>query len=579
MNLRIKALAIIGATMATLWLALGLILAALNLQGFSELEREDMERQVLRAERSLRAELSRIGSIAGDWAPWDESYRFLRGENPGFVADNLSEAGMANLRISMIAFLDNGGRVAWSRGFDLSTGMVVAAPSGFGPFWEGDALLAYRDVRDGTDGILPLAGGSLLLVASRPVTTSDFQAPVIGRLVMGLAIDEHEIARLSEQTDLAMSIVRLDSAGAARSLPEAASLVANPERTLVKPIDTKNIAGYRLIRDLYGRPAAVLRVNMARKIHEVGSANLVNSLLALGVVGLVASLLVARMIDRLVLKRLSRLSADMGRIGLKRDFGARVEVEGDDELSALEIATNLALSELEAGALSLEASLAEKDLLLREIHHRVKNNLQVVSSLLNLQAAGLSDARALAAIRESQGRIRSMALIHELLYRDEEKLDLASVDFLEYLGHLADYLANLYHAASEKVRILVSGEGIRLNADLATDCGLVASELISNAYRHAFPDGAEGKVAVSLRRDGPDGAILAVADDGVGMPAGLPVDSCADGGGNEGTQSGTTGLRLAHLIAEQMGARLEFSPTQGGGCTAELAFKILATRT
>jgi two-component sensor histidine kinase/sensor domain CHASE-containing protein len=577
LNLRIKALAIIGATMATLWLALGIILAVLNVQGFSRLEREDMERQVSRAEWSLRAELSRIGSIAGDWAPWDEAYRFIRGENPGFVADNLSEAGMANLRISLIAFIDLEGRIVWSRGFDLSTGMVIPAPAGFGPFWAGDALLPHGDARRGAGGFLSLPGDGLMLVASRPITSSDFKAPVAGSLVMGLAVDEYEIARLSEQAGLAMAVVPFGPGGAGQAPAEASSLVADPDRFLVKAIDRKNVAGYRLVRDLYGQPAALLRVILPREIHVVGSANLANSLLALGVAGLVASLLVALMVDRLVLKRLSRLSADMGRIGSTRDFGARVEVEGDDELSILESATNLALSELEAGARSLEASLAEKDLLVREIHHRVKNNLQVVSSLLNLQAAGLSDDNALAAIRGSQGRIRSMALIHELLYRDEAKTDLTSVGFLDYLGHLAGYLADLYHAGPDKVRISVSGDEVRLDADLATDCGLIASELISNALRHAFPGEARGRLDISLRRDG-RAAILEVADDGVGLSAGAMAHIAADEGREGSARSGTTGLRLVHLIAEQMGSRLEFSPTRGGGCTAHLAFKPVAAR-
>jgi two-component sensor histidine kinase/sensor domain CHASE-containing protein len=569
LNLRIKALAIIGATMATLWLALGVILAVLNLQGFSRLEREDMERQVSRAERSLQAELSRLGSIAGDWAPWDESYRFIRGEDPAFVADNLSGTGLANLRISLIAFVDLQGRIVWSRGFDLSTGMVIAAPSGFGPFRAGDALLSHGDKRWGADGFLSLPGDGLMLVASRPVTSSDFEAPVAGSLVMGFAVDEHAMARLSEQTDLAMSLVRLDPAGAGQVPAELSPLIANPGRSLVRPLDRKTMAGYRLIRDLYGRPAAILRVTVPRQIHEVGSANLANGLLALGVVGLIASLLVALMIDRLVLRRLSRLSADMGRIGSTRDFGARVEVEGDDELSALESATNLALSELEAGARSLEASLAEKDLLLREIHHRVKNNLQVVSSLLSLQAAGLSDAKALAAVRESQGRIRSMALIHELLYRDEGSLDLSRIDFLDYLVHLADYLADLHHVVPDKVRISVSGEAIWLDADRATDCGLIASELISNALLHAFPGEAKGRVEIVLRRDGPKSVILEVADDGAGLPSG----SAGEAGAYGDAGSGATGLRLVHLIAEQMDASLGFSPTQGGGCTARLAFR------
>lgn len=570
MNLRIKALAIIGCTMAALWLTLGIILAGLNLHGFSHLEREDMDRQVVRAERSLRAELARLGSFAGDWAPWDESFDFIQGKNPGYIEENLSAAGLANLRISLVAFVDLEGRVVWSRCFDLAMRMIVPSPAGFGPFPADDALLSHTGVRGGADGFMALPRDGLMLVASRPITSSDLKAPVAGSLVMGLLLDEHEIARLSEQTNLAMSIAKIDPSGPSRGFAEAAPLLSGPAETMVRPLDRKTMAGYRLIRDLYGKPVAMLGVTMPRSIHEVGSANLANSLLALAAIGLVAYLLVAFMIDRLVLKRLSRLSSDMGRIGATRDFGARVEVEGDDELSVLESATNLALSELEAGARSLEATLAEKDLLLREIHHRVKNNLQVVSSLLSLQASGLADKAAQDAIRESQGRIRSMALIHELLYREGEKVDLANVDFLDYLRHLADYLADLHHVESAKLRLEVDGEDTRLDADLATDCGLIASELISNALRHAFPGRAKGRVLVSLRKDGRGGILFEVADDGVGLPAGLVG---MDAGQRSDASGRTTGLRLVRLIAGQLGAELEFLETAGGGCTARLALK------
>ena len=162
-----------------------------------------------------------------------------------------------------------------------------------------------------------------------------------------------------------------------------------------------------------------------------------------------------------------------------------------------------------------------------------------------------------------------MALIHELLYRDEGKVDLANVDFLDYLRHLADYLADLHHVESAKLRLAVEGEDIRLDADLATDCGLIASELISNALRHAFPGGAKGRVSVTLRKDGAGGILFEVADDGVGLPAGLAGrDADLGEGGNR-----TTGLRLVRLIAGQLGASLEFLETEGGGCTARLGLK------
>ncbi len=196
----------------------------------------------------------------------------------------------------------------------------------------------------------------------------------------------------------------------------------------------------------------------------------------------------------------------------------------------------------------LRKSLAEKEALLKEVHHRVKNNLQIISSLLNLQeddGAGAEQTRRL--LRESRNRIRSMALIHELLYRSE---DLAKIDFAEYLDRLVHHVVRSYGPAGQAVRPELEIEPAPLSLDCAIPCGLIVTELVANAVEHAFPEG-RGTVAVRFRTENGRHR-LSVADDGRGLPAGL-----------EPAAAGSLGLKLVAALARQLGGELEWTVAGG----------------
>jgi len=181
------------------------------------------------------------------------------------------------------------------------------------------------------------------------------------------------------------------------------------------------------------------------------------------------------------------------------------------------------VAEILAGALErqrvqqcLEDSLEEKDVLLREIHHRVKNNLQVVHSLLYLQGRALGESagsEAFEAFRQSRIRIKAMATIHDRLYRS---MDLAHVDFDDYLQVLVPDLARLY-PVGKRVEVALDTRPLRLSIDQAVPCGLVVSELVVNALKHAFPEGRSGRLQVALTLSEGDVVCLSVCDDGVGL--------------------------------------------------------------
>jgi len=207
----------------------------------------------------------------------------------------------------------------------------------------------------------------------------------------------------------------------------------------------------------------------------------------------------------------------------------------------------------------LRASLEEKEVLLKEIHHRVKNNLQIISSLLSLQAADLKDANLLAQYQDSQDRIRSMALIHERLYRSS---DLAHIDFGNYLQDLTSSLVQTYRQQARGITLQISTAPVLLDIDTAVPCGLIVNELVSNALKHAFCDGQGGVIAVELRADPDDRLSLTVKDDGVGFPEDLDYRKTA-----------SLGLQLVNSLAHQLGGTVELR----GGVGTEFAIHFQQT--
>ncbi len=172
------------------------------------------------------------------------------------------------------------------------------------------------------------------------------------------------------------------------------------------------------------------------------------------------------------------------------------------------------ITERNEAEIKIRSSLEEKKVLLREIHHRVKNNMQIISSLLNLQTTHTDDEKVVDILKESQNRVKSMAMIHEKLYQSNE---LARIDFNDYITQLSTFLSQSYMFSNGPVKIVIEVENIYLNIDTAVPCGLIINELVTNSIKHAFPDGLQGTIQITLVES--DGKyILTVKDDGTGFP-------------------------------------------------------------
>ena len=207
---------------------------------------------------------------------------------------------------------------------------------------------------------------------------------------------------------------------------------------------------------------------------------------------------------------------------------------------------------------AIRVALLERETLLKEVHHRVKNNLQVISSLLHLQSQHAPDPASVELLRECQQRVRSMALVHECLYQSS---DFAQVDFKDYIESLANYLFRSYRVRAELICLEVDVHGIRLPIDAAVPCGLLVNELISNCLKHAFQHRDNGRIRVQLAPVAEGEALLFVSDDGVGLPSSVDPETAE-----------TFGMQLIAALAKQLHGRLQI--IRQGGTAVRMTFPV-----
>lgn len=245
------------------------------------------------------------------------------------------------------------------------------------------------------------------------------------------------------------------------------------------------------------------------------------------------------------------------------EIAMRRAIAGDREVV---IVSGRDVSEREQARLELEQMLHEKQNLLKEIHHRVKNNFQIISSLLDLQlmdvqARCTNNSLEVEALRDPRDRIHAMALVHELLYRAG---DFASIDLDDYLKELTSYIASSYDSESRGIEYTLETGSVMLDIDRAIPCGLVVNELLVNAFKYAFDKDTPGRILFSVRRTGPR-LYLSLADNGIGLPPQII----------SGERTGGLGLTLVHNLVQQLKGNLEFGTgIEGRGATVRFDFPL-----
>ena len=384
MSLRQKTLLLIGLTLASL---VGILYASLSiifLSSFAQIEERDAHRNVQRVRQALSDELQTLSTTATDYAEWDDTYAFIEDANHDFVQKNLLEQIFVDFKLNVLLFLNRKNQIVFGKGFNLEQKQETPVPESLKKrFTPGNVLLTHPNTNSSVTGIILLPEGSLL-IASQPILTSNKTGPIRGSLIMGRYLNAKEIKDLARRTHLSLTVYRVDEAQlppdfqAVRSALEKtaaeSSLSTQPSKLptqqpliIVRPLSADITAGYTLLRDIYGKPALLLRVDIPREIYKQGQVSLHYLIVFLLGVSIVFGMGIVLLLEKTVLSRLANLSASVERIGTSSDLSIRIGVTGNDELTSLANTINSMLQALESSSKELAAEREKTEHLLLNI--------------------------------------------------------------------------------------------------------------------------------------------------------------------------------------------------------------------
>ena len=805
MRLRKKTLIIICLTLIGMILLIYAASQMILTASYTGIENREVRSEINGSLSEINYDLSTLDSVTVDYAYWDDTYSFVKnGGLEGYVQSNFVDATMLNQKLNAIVIINASDQVLYARGYDLKRTEDAPVPEGILASLSAGSPLIRSSATGSLHGIIMLQGGPML-ISAYPILKSDGEGASAGTLIMGRFLDDREVGVLRNMSGISIAVHPFSEAGMPPDFEPATGLAASGTDVVIAPVDADTVRGYTLIRDIYGNPALVIRVDEPRTVYQQSQNTLIYIITSLLISGLVFSIVTIFFLEKMVMSPVIRLNESVGRIGLDTDISARVSAGGDDEVAQLAVTINRTLDALEAsrqqmldkeqrlrnlvenlsdmvwemdvdrrftyvspqsmevvgyepgdllgknpftlmregdegrviqvireqitrgeipvlveieisrpdgrmtrleasgvpivgpdgkvagyrgiardigerkraeealreseerlrlcaatacfgtfdwdiasdmqvwspetyeiygvtqdtpltrdfmnsliypgdqqdaalaayldpagtgdytmeyriirasngtirwvsvrarvfyagkgperkavrilGAIQditdrkraeeeMAASLQEKEVLLKEIHHRVKNNLQIISSLLSLQSENINSENPASTFRESQDRIRSMALIHEKLYQSK---DISRIDFDGYVRSLTSYLSHSY-AAGRNVSVAIDIEGVSLGIDTAIPCGLIINELVSNSLKYAFRDGRHGELRIGLVQNH-DRYTLTVSDNGVGFPPGLDFRNTP-----------SLGLQLVNTLVGQLEGTIELDSLHG----------------
>jgi PAS domain S-box-containing protein len=350
---------LIGGLFAVSWVVL--------MNGFTNVEEDFASQNLGRASSALSNELDTLGRTTSEYATWDQTYAYLRGKNRTYVATEFPASTFTQLKVNFVVILDSSGGKVFSKAFSLVRLEDAHLPEGLDEHIKpGSLLVTHKTDSSKVSGILMLSSGPVL-IDSRPVLTSNAQGPIAGTMIMGRLLDNDEILRLSEMMHMPIEIASLDGASLSPDFHSAASSISAGRPIVTRSIDSRSLAAYQELTDIYGKPVLILRVLLPRTIFQQGHTSLLQFLTLLIAAALIFGALTLYLLERAVLSRIASLTEDITHIGASGDPSARLTVKGSDELSYLGNAVNAMLEDLETSQLDRHEGRTRLDVLMENM--------------------------------------------------------------------------------------------------------------------------------------------------------------------------------------------------------------------
>ncbi|MFC1976774.1 CHASE4 domain-containing protein [Chloroflexota bacterium] len=531
MTLRTKVLLIIGGSLLCM---VGLAYATSRftfIRGLEEIEQHDTRRNVERALGALAYLITDMEADAADWAAWDDTYAFIGDSNDEYIQSNLVDETFIKLRLNLMLFVDSSGSIVFGKAFDLENEAEISIPQDLLGRLSGDTpLLSQPGEHSFTAGIILLDEGPML-IASQPILTSEDKGPARGTLIFARYLDSEVSGRLAETTLSRMTLRPLDKV-MYPDFKEALPSLLKGEAIFVKPLSTQYVGGYTLLKDVYGEPALMLRVDVPRDTYQLGQLTINYYILSILGLGALVGTMTIFMVQKQVLSRFTNVIQGINRIATSGDTSIRISLAGRDELSVVAGTINGMLGALQESETELqglyqnekglrqevEEELQKRTEFTRALVHELKTPITPVLAATELLLEEIKDER-LIRLAQSIGRGAS-----NLNQRIDELLDLArgETDMLELTLDSVDPIPLLREIGYEMIPVALSN-GQSLTIELPPSIPAVWADrgrlrqvvlnLLNNAFKFT-PEG--GSIILKAKEDGAN-LVVEVKDTGRGI--------------------------------------------------------------
>ncbi len=322
----------IGASLSALFLVLLIASRLILLDSFVEIENNNMQKNVDRALNALNGELSHLSTVNGDYAGWDESYKFIQDGNKEFIEANLPDSIFPQLRLNLLIYIRNNGDIVHARGFELHNETPAPVPESILKHITPESpLVRHPNTESIVRGILRLPEG-IMLVSSRPVLTNEYEGPIHGALIIGRYLDSKEIEQLAQQTKLSIGVLRVDDRIIPDDFKDAMTRLSDAMPVLVSTLSKEVVAGYTIVKDVYGKRAFVIKVDAPRTIYKQGVHTITYFILWFLLAGFVFAVVSYLLFEKLVLsRRRGRESEDRYRAVVEQAAEGILLVNCDDK--------------------------------------------------------------------------------------------------------------------------------------------------------------------------------------------------------------------------------------------------------
>ncbi len=584
MSLRGKVLLVMTIGFLTLVLVLGLVSRFILIRGFVDLEKTVAARDLKRAHDAFVSELNTMDVILVDWAQWDDTYEFVQKPYDDYIKSNLVDETFEGLRLNFMLFFDRDGNLVFSKGFDLEARAEMAVPSSLMEHLKPSSpLIRFVDEKASIKGVLLLPEGPLLL-ASRPVLTSEEEGPIAGTMVMARFFDQSEVERLAELIKMNLSFYRVDDVKLPEPVREALGELKRGREEVIKPLSGNELACYLLINDVYGEPALIMELRKQRNLFAQGLRT-VQTLMGV----LIASYLLFvgfgwLLLDRWVVSRIVRLSRGVQKVRQEESLSStRFEAKGSDEICSLAREINEMLDSLDRYVKEVKKANEYKSEFVSMVAHELRNpmtNIEGYTDLVLRGRAGPINDRQREFLMKVRSNVERMSkLVEDLLNisrieAGKIKLELAPVDLKEVIREV-----------SEDVLERFKDKGLEFSIEIPDSLPLVKADrarviqILSNLLVNAFSYTPAGRVTLRVHPQEDGFVRVDVVDTGVGIPLeeqGRIFQPFFRGSNPEvRSRIGTgLGLTITKSLVELMGGRIWFESTPGKGSTFSFTLPV-----